>query len=387
MGTGQRNGRDGFTLVELLVVIAIIGILVALLLPAIQAARESARRSQCVNNLKNIGLGIHNFANSTKGFPTGGQCYNPRVPEDTLDGGKAGGRILGPGKQGMAWSFQILPYLEESAVYNLSTKDMKQSVIGIYACPSRRPPKTSFDPIQEEIFSTIDYAGAVPVTRTPANSIRTNLSLPTYQTFTVANLTNLSKAFNGGTTPLTRYPTTPGNPSNVYVYDGVIVRTPWSTEAVSAAGGVGKPIPSPHPVKFAQITDGTSNTFMIAEKFVRNDVYDDTGVLHYSDDRGWSDGWDADTMRLSCFLPVNDGDTLTFQDPDNLGRYFGDDFSTGGVGGIYNVYHFGSPHTSGINAVFADASVHSLSYDIDLVLFNNLATRNGDETLDKSGIN
>jgi len=386
MGTGRRIGRHGFTLVELLVVIAIIGILVALLLPAIQAARESARRSQCVNNLKNIGLGIHNFVDSKKVFPTGGQCYNPRVPFDTFGGATATGKPFGPGKQGMAWSFQILPYLEESAVYNLSTADMKQAVIGIYACPSRRPPKTAYDPIVGELFSTIDYAGAVPITRTPTNPIRTNLSLPTYQTFAVTTLVTLSKAFNGGVTPLAQYPQVPGDLSRPYVYDGVIVRTPWSTQSVSAAGGVGKPIPSPNPVKFAQITDGTSSTFMIAEKFVRNDVYEDTGLLHYSDDRGWSDGWDADTMRLSCFTPVRDNDPIAFQEGD-IGRYFSDDFSQGGVSGIYNVYHFGSPHTGGINAVFADASVHSLSFDIDLVLFNNLATRNGEETLDKTGIN
>lgn len=390
MGTGQRSGRHGFTLVELLVVIAIIGILVALLLPAIQSARESARRSQCVNNLKNIGLGIHNFAGTNKVFPTGGQGYNPQVPKDTMTGAVATGKPLGPGKQGMAWSFQILPYLEESAVYNLSTKDMKQSVIGIYACPSRRPPKTSFDPVVEELYSTIDYAGAVPITTTPTVNIRLNLSLPTYQTLTVSSLVARVKAFKGGNTgggPAEAYPTdSVTTPNYKYIYDGVIVRTPWSTRTSSAAAPEGKPVNSPRPVKFAQITDGTSNTFMIAEKFVRSDVYDDTGELHYSDDRGWSDGWDADTMRLACFTPVNDSDPTAFQEGD-LGRYFSDNFAGAGVNEIYNVYHFGSAHTGGINAVFADASVHSLSFDIDLVLFNNLATRNGDETLDKSGIN
>ena len=186
----------------------------------------------------------------------------------------------------------------------------------------------------------------------------------------------------GGANALAQYPAAP--PAN-HVYDGVIVRTPWSTQNVTVAGQVGRTVNSPSPVKFAKITDGTSNTFMIAEKFVRSDVYEDTGELHYSDDRGWSDGWDADTMRLTCFAPLNDSDSSVFQE-GNLGLYFSDNLQ-GAIGGIYNVYHFGSPHTSGINAVFADGSVHGLSFDIDLVLFNNLATRNGDEQLDKSGIN
>src|SRR3954471_12465643 len=79
MADKQLRSKRGFTLVELLVVIAIIGILVALLLPAIQAAREAARRTQCKNNLKNIGLSIHNFYDSYKFFPTGGTIPNPGI--------------------------------------------------------------------------------------------------------------------------------------------------------------------------------------------------------------------------------------------------------------------------------------------------------------------
>ncbi len=89
--------RRGFTIVELLVVISIIGVLVGLLLPAVQAARETARRIQCLNNLKNIGLAIHNFENAKRNIPLGNQ--------------KLSGTMH-------AWSTMILPYIEQPAVFN-----------------------------------------------------------------------------------------------------------------------------------------------------------------------------------------------------------------------------------------------------------------------------
>ncbi len=377
----------GFTLVELLVVIAIIGILVALLLPAIQAARESARRTQCVNNLKNVGLAVHNFAGSNQVFPTGGQCYNPDVPNQTHEGGKS----LGEDRQAMAWSYQILPYLEEGAIHAIasSQQDLKQAVVGIYACPSRRPPKTAFDPTTAELYSTIDYAGAVPATRIfappNANATTFDLTQANYATFSLTGLTALARSFNGANAwpPANKYP------ADNALYDGVIVRTPFRWTGNSNGKVLGQKVKNaPGAVKFAAITDGTSNTFMIAEKFVRNDVYEDTGALHYSDDRGWSDGWDADTMRMSSLSPINDNDPVAFPSDPNLNKYFGDNFSCGPVpSNIYNVYHFGSPHTGGINALFADGSVHTISFDVNLVLFNALATRNGQELLDKSGVN
>ena len=132
--TSWTRARRGFTLVELLVVIAIIGILVALLLPAIQAAREAARRTDCKNRLKQIGLALQNHASTLRVFPTGGAVIYPKI-EDYV----AGGKPLGPDKQGLGWAYQILPYLEEGALQGLVTQDQLQAAtIPLYVCPSRR---------------------------------------------------------------------------------------------------------------------------------------------------------------------------------------------------------------------------------------------------------
>jgi prepilin-type N-terminal cleavage/methylation domain-containing protein/prepilin-type processing-associated H-X9-DG protein len=125
----MRNQR-GFTLVELLVVIAIIGILVALLLPAVQAARESARRIQCSNNLKQIGLGLHNYADTNKRFPSSRVRWN--LP--------SGGRVV------HGWCILLLPYIEHASIqnrydFNVSFHDVKnepvsQIPLNVFSCPS-----------------------------------------------------------------------------------------------------------------------------------------------------------------------------------------------------------------------------------------------------------
>jgi prepilin-type N-terminal cleavage/methylation domain-containing protein/prepilin-type processing-associated H-X9-DG protein len=139
----RRNEyRNGFTLVELLVVIAIIGVLIAMLLPAVQAAREAARRMQCTNNLKQIGIGVHNYHDTLQTFPVGvvGTDYNNRFPRTT-------------------WSFLIYPYIEQTALYqlydititpngacydNANWERPGAAPITSYQCPSDPlPPKTT----------------------------------------------------------------------------------------------------------------------------------------------------------------------------------------------------------------------------------------------------
>jgi prepilin-type N-terminal cleavage/methylation domain-containing protein/prepilin-type processing-associated H-X9-DG protein len=382
----SQRRRAAFTLVELLVVIAIIGILVALLLPAIQAAREAARRTQCQTHLKNIGLAVLNHVDARKVFPTAGSRYLRRTPapkfelEENIENGKP----LGPDRQGLGWSYQILPYIEETnAVRATKMIDLQSVVIGIYVCPSRREPRTTWSDTFTAVIAFMDYASAVPCTFTNANRT-TRYDPRTGVPLTVNALQTLSRSYYGGTAG--------GEvPADNTLYDGVIVRTPWRWTNTVTATGMQNGVRLKNAtglVKHADILDGSSKTFMIAEKYVRNDNYEGsfTGTNRNSDDRGWSDGFDADIARSSCFGPLSDGDATGWATNPPLANYFGDNF-TAAVAGLWNVLHFGSAHSSGINAVFADGSVHSFSYDVDITIFNAMGSRNGEEVHDMTGVN
>ncbi len=133
-----RSGR-GFTLIEVLVVISVIGILVGLLIPAVQAAREAARRAQCVDNLKQIGLALHNYHDTHGSLPVGSPLgFDPRFTDPGLP--------CGPPLIDKSFLIQILPYAEQSALYNsinqnlwIFSPDNRTSLpasVSIYACPS-----------------------------------------------------------------------------------------------------------------------------------------------------------------------------------------------------------------------------------------------------------
>lgn len=239
----SAKNRAGFTLVELLVVIAIIGVLVGLLLPAVQAAREAARRMQCSNNLKQQGLAIQNHHDIFKHFPPGG--YNPW--------GSVG-----------SWATQILPYMEQGPLAAQNTNnnvDILRYRGGptVFFCPSRRGAQAN---LSQGGRYLMDYAAA-----TPADSPN-----------------SWDQFWHGDTW---------GMAWEKARYYGVIVRGGPDQNGIWRG----------NKSKMANIIDGTSNTMVIGEKQLSPIRYK-TGDWH--DDAGWADGWDPDVIRYTGFTPNPD---------------------------------------------------------------------------------
>jgi prepilin-type N-terminal cleavage/methylation domain-containing protein len=379
----RRNSRSSrrsaaFTLVELLVVIAIIGVLVALLLPAVQAAREAARRTQCVNNIKQMMLGMQNHESAKKAFPSGGVAPWPRI-EDFLTDSKQGvenvnttGTPLGPDRQGLSWAYQILPYIEGGGLFNLKTTDgIVAASVPMYHCPSRRAP-TRYLGFQAYLM---DYAAAVPF-RTAGEMGATTYAAALkpqadwgHQACAAQQMWSASaggprfqkdleaKTAAGSTTAATL--------GNSYAPSmGVIVRANHCTLCKPGQERTGFYTR----ISFNQITDGSSNTMVVSEKRIQPQL-SATGAWY--DDRGWSDGWDPDTLRTTICIPSADQDY-----PMNA------DGSEGPQAAAV-AYQFGSAHVAGINAGFADASVRTLNYDIDVEIFNYLGHRADDQLIDE----
>jgi len=314
--------KSGFTLVELLVVIAIIGILVALLLPAVQAAREAARRSQCTNNLKQIGLALQNYLSTHGDFPLA-MDSGDADPEASYDpwGDAANGL------HGQSWILSILPHLEQTALYDqwdftLSVRDNERVArvdISMLYCPSRR--SGIQDHYQEMMFlqwdaGGTDYGGCMGY----VNPIWDNKS--------------------GGSTY-------PAPPNCAHVVDQIAgFDWSWPDPAIPAPNPLGFFSPW-HRINVGTITDGSSNTIM-------------TGEMQRESGPG-------------CEQTSHDGWA-----PGGVSNLFDTQW------GAFNDGHFESPgseHPGGAQFGFGDGSVHFLSENIDSATLKFLSSIKGEEVI------
>jgi prepilin-type N-terminal cleavage/methylation domain-containing protein len=327
----------GFTLVELLVVIAIIGILIALLLPAVQAAREAARRTQCINNLKQLGLGVQNHLNAKKYFPTAGSnvASSPNFSTTSPNGFERG-----------SWLFQILPFIEEGPIFQLGKdfgntnvtalggKDLDEIQIPAFNCPSRGD-RTSLISDAAKLYHVNDYVGAF-----------TNFLLDDWQS------AQYQKTKNHPTADKTQLANT-SDPTPIggsdAIYKGLIVKGGHNNTAWPA-------------LNIRQVSDGLSKTIWASEEAVSSKYYTFQGTTAqeaYFQEPGWTYGSHWTTMR--CIRST--GTNYSPLAPDSLVR----PASTGADPRIDEL-GFGSAHGNVIIAVFGDGSVHPLSMGIDTSL-------------------
>ena len=350
----KKSFTRAFTLVELLVVIAIIGILIAMLLPAVQKVRESARRIQCANNIKQIVLATHSYESAFQVFPPGRLGYDTDRPDVFNKFGDANKRV-GP-DTGLDMRFEgaslftiILPFIEQGNALNLI--DLKNVPIwsGHTMATSWNP---SSDPIVAQAVSVISKQ--MPVFVCPSD-----------------NLEEICEGSHG----VDIQPATGS-------YAACVGDAPASTRPEAKYTGFGAPDLANgafvYVTKFGvgQITDGTSNTFFIGE----------TQEGHRTGQSNiWSNANRFSSSLRGCFTPLNHplddngSDGVAF--PGTAADGVSDPgFVSGADGGKCNG-GFGSFHDGGTNFGYGDGSVRYLDENIDLVSYRALSTRNGREVI------
>jgi prepilin-type N-terminal cleavage/methylation domain-containing protein len=346
--------RRGFTLVELLVVIAIIGVLVALLLPAVQAARESARRAHCINNLKQLGIACQLHVDARGFLPSGGWGdWWVGCPDQ------------GAGKsQPGSWTYQLLPFIEEAARahigqgYKCSDPSSRAAIgqmvatpVSIFYCPSRRGPQAyphgsrtirNYDP--PPLSAKTDYAGNMGGAYASCG-IGTDEGPP-----------SLAEAATYG-----------------WKFSGDAFIAFWSKPArLPGFEGMTGVIFQRSEIKLREITDGTTHTYLLGEKNVDPDHYEDG--IPGNDDQSMYNGYDKDNLRAADVWVAgseNKGQPIRPPVPDTAGVLY--DWS------------FGGPHPTGWVALFCDGSVRFLPFDMAPGLHQNFGTRNDGNVIDSAG--
>jgi prepilin-type N-terminal cleavage/methylation domain-containing protein/prepilin-type processing-associated H-X9-DG protein len=320
----------GFTLVELLVVIAIIGILMSMALPAIQSARESGRRTQCLNNIRNLGAASQTHLASHKFYPTNGWGWTwGGDPDRGYDQRQPGG-----------WAYNLLAYMEETNLrklgssgdpktYNQAKKDASrirgQTVLPWLLCPTRG--------------------------RSGLSSSNVTGGMKNVDTSGLAELAKMDYAINGGsdapsagTGPLQHVagPDVSALGAADSAMDAKYPAAALNVDGISYVRST---------VQHAAVRDGTAKTYLIGEKYLN---FASAGDIKSGDDnQTWETSFDWDTTRFTEFGPEFD------QNPNSGNSYT----------------FFGSAHLSGFNMAFCDGSTRHIPYDIDLTVHKALGGR------------
>jgi len=320
------RGRAAFTLIELLVVIAIIAVLVALLLPAVQQAREAARRSQCRNNLKQMGLALHNYHDSHGQFPPGGVCLGDCTSTFSVD-------MMDPrdADWGASWVTMILPYVDQAPLYNRYNSNApvsSNSTVSIVRLPVLECPSH----VQSTLFG--------------------NYAKGTYGgNFGVDNAMDRSQ--------------------NVAAYRGIFnAGAQWGA-------------------RMRDITDGTSNSIAIGEMITNHIDSDSRGSWAHVWGMTVSGGSTAVSsiktpnsdagIRLDYVAHCSDGSAWVSQTDPILRKMLR--CADGYSGGPYVRQGMRSYHTGGLHVTLTDASVRFVSENIDATLWRNLLTISGGEVV------
>ena len=324
-----RLGHRAFTLVELLVVIAIVGILVSLLLPAVQSARESARRIQCSNNIRQFSLGFMLHLDAHDHYPSGGwRCCWGGIPDMGIGLQQPGG-----------WAYTVLPFVEEQALFDLGTGLSGDAVraaseqrvltpLGLLYCPSRRAP------------------GIYPWTQgwilKPTTHYHDGQGKP------IPMVAKMDYAANLGDAPNSCCPGSEESDLDKARDPGYDWPDMADHDGISFAHSK---------VSVDDVSDGTSKTYMLGEKYLNPDTYhngrdpgdNETAYASHNSDN-------YRTVALRWGPPLRD--------------------QSGGTKQI-----FGGPHEAGFQMAFCDGSVRLVAFSIDRQIHLAQGTRNGEEVV------
>lgn len=371
------RGR-GFTLVELLVVIAIIGILVALLLPAIQAAREAARRTQCNNNLKNVALALQNYHDTYKVFPMGA---------------RHSGRWQGPRSLGPSWWYAIMPFVEQRNIYDkvgaLTRPGIQGPLRYRYGYINAR--SNSVGAALRNLVPDFMRCPSSPLPLMPRQN--GNICLPSYAG--IAGGTDIAQEPFPGAGP---YVQQFGIPTSNRVYtNGRNAEINSSHGAIVSSSGM---LPPWEHTNIAKCSDGTSNTMIVGEQSDWLQDIDPTISTKYHGDAGWQTtgahrGWISGTFRrftVSRSATNNFGNAVwnltTVRYKPDLKKVLSSTAANNAPGcherhnggrGMNNPLQ--SPHPGGLLVGMVDGSVQFVSGTTDLALLLRIAIRDDGQTV------